>query len=137
MSYATQSDIEDLFGPANVAAWSRFEFPPPSGSTDTARVDTALAHADGEINSVFAGGPYAIPLVCTISKPVVTHWAAVIAGVWLYGNRASTSYIDYPGNRYLALRNAVYLEMDLYKAGVKRLDAVMKFPHASAPTSVD
>jgi hypothetical protein len=136
MSYATQSDIEDLFGPANVAAWSRFESPPPSGATDTDRVATALALADGEINSIFTGGPYAIPLVCSICKPVVTHWAAVIAGVWLYGNRASTSYIDYPGNRYLALRNEVYQEMDLYRAGMKRLDAAMKFPHPTSPAAM-
>ncbi|HSV15241.1 MAG TPA: phage protein Gp36 family protein [Tepidisphaeraceae bacterium] len=132
-TYAQQSDIEDLFGPANVAAWSRFETGTPSGPTDTSRVATALAYADGEINAWFAGGPYALPLVCTLCKPLVTYWAAVIAGVWLYGNRASVSYIDYSGNRYIALRNAVYQDMDAYKAGVKRLDAAMRFPHATAP----
>ena len=133
MPYATQSDLEDLFGPANIAAWSRFETGTPTGATDTARVATALAYADSEINAAFTGGPYALPLVCTICKPVVSHWAAVIAGVWLYGSRASLSYVDYTGNRYNALRNAVYQDMHAYKAGVKRLDAMLRFPHATAP----
>src|SRR4051812_13279135 len=94
-TYATQSDIEDLFGPANVAAWSRFENPPPGGAADAARIAAALAHADAQINAFFTGGPYALPLVCSTCRPVVTHWAAVIAGVWLYGSRASVSYVDY------------------------------------------
>jgi hypothetical protein len=134
MSYATQSDLEDLFGPANIAAWSLFETGTPSGPADAARIATALAHADAEINAQFAGGPYAVPLVvAATSRPVVTCWAAVIAGVWLYGSRASISYVDYSGNRYLALRNRVYQDMDSYRAGVKRLDAAMRFPHATAP----
>ena len=106
-AYAQQSDIEDLFGPSNIAAWSRFDTGAPTGPTDTVRVAAALAHADAQINAEFASGPYAVPLVCTICKPVVTNWAAVIAGVWLYGNRTTTSYIDYAGNRYLAMRNVV------------------------------
>jgi hypothetical protein len=133
-NYATQSDIEDIFGPENVAAWSRYESPPPTGSTDTTRVASALALADAEINAHFTGGPYALPLVCAVCQPVVTYWAAVLAGVWLYGSRAGTSYIDYAGNRYLALRNAVYQDMDAYKAGVKRLDAAQRFPHPTAPS---
>lgn len=136
MAYATQSDIENIFGPANVAAWSRFDTGAPTGATDTARVAAALVHADGEINAFFIGGPYALPLVCQLSKPLVTHWAAVIAGVWLYGSRATSSYIDYAGTRYQAMRLAVYQDMDAYKAGAKRLDAAQKFPQATAPSGV-
>jgi phage gp36-like protein len=135
MSYAQQSDIEDIFGPSNVAAWSRFDPAAPSGPADTTRIATALAYADGEINTFFSGGPYALPLVCATSQPTVVNWAAVIAGVWLYGNRVTASYVDYAGNRYIALRNAVYQEMDYYKAGVKRLDAVLRFPHPTGPAS--
>ena len=100
------------------------------------RIANALAFADGEINSFFADGPYIIPLVCTISQPVLSYWAGIIAGVWLYGSRVSTSYIDYAGNRYLALRAAVYADMQLYKSGVKRLDAALRYPHATSPTAV-
>ena len=135
-TYATQSDIENIFGPENVAAWSRYESAPPTGATDATRVAAALAQADAEIDGQFIGGPYGLPLVCGMCKPIVTHWAAVLAGVWLYGSRATTSYIDYAGNRYLALRHAVYQDMDAYKAGVKRLDAVQRFPHSTAPSEV-
>jgi phage gp36-like protein len=133
MSYATQQDIEAIFGPDNVAAWSLYESGSPTGSADATRVAAALTHADAEINGLFIGGPYALPLVCATMQPVVVNWAATIAGVWLYGSRATASYIDYAGNRYIALRNNVYAAMDLYKAGVKRLDAAPRFPHPTAP----
>jgi len=136
MSYAQQSDIENIFSPANVAAWSLYETGTPTGSADPAVVANALAFADSEINSFFADGPYVLPLACSISQATVVYWAAVIAGIWLYGSRATVSYIDYAGNRYIALKAAVYADMQLYKSGVKRLDAPLRFPHATAPTAV-
>jgi phage gp36-like protein len=136
MSYAQQSDIENIFSPANVAAWSLYETGTPTGSADPTVVANALAFADSEINSFFADGPYVLPLACSISQATVVYWAAVIAGIWLYGSRATVSYIDYAGNRYIALKAAVYADMQLYKSGVKRLDAPLRFPHATAPTAV-
>jgi hypothetical protein len=136
MSYAQQSDIESIYGPANVAAWTLYESGTPDGSADATRIAAALAYADGEINGFFAEGPYVIPLVCTINQPQLAYWAGVIAGLYLYGSRVDTAYIDYAGNRFLALRTAVYADMQLYKAGVKRLDAPLRFPHATAPTAV-
>ena len=55
--------------------------------------------------------------------------------MWLYGSRTSVSYIDYAGNRYLAMKSMVYADMQLYKAGVKRLDAALRFPHSTAPVA--
>jgi phage gp36-like protein len=133
MSYAQQSDIEDIFGPPNVAAWSRFDTGAPTGAADPDRIATALAYADSEIDSFFAGGPYLVPLTPTTDASTVTYWAAVIAGVWLYGSRATVSYVDYAGNRYLAQKAAVYADMQLYKAGVKRLCATLRFPHPTGP----
>ncbi len=77
-----------------------------------------------------------LPLVCNVNQAAVAYWAGVIAGVWLYGSRVSSSYIDYAGNRFLALQSAVYADMQLYKSGVKRLDAAPRYPHATAPTAV-
>jgi hypothetical protein len=136
MSYAQQSDIENIFSPANVATWSLYETGTPDGSADPVRIASALAYADAEINAFFTDGPYVVPLTCSITQPTVAYWAGVIAGVWLYGSRASVSYIDYAGNRYLALKAAVYADMQLYKAGVKRLDAPLRFPHATSPSAV-
>jgi hypothetical protein len=136
MPYANQSDIENTFGPSNVAAWSLYETGTPDGPADSARITAALAFADSEINSFFADGPYVTPLVCSTSAATLACWAGVIAGVWLYGSRTSVSYIDYAGNRYLALREMVYADMQLYKAGVKRLDAALKYPHATSPSAM-
>ena len=137
MSYAQQSDIEAVFGPANVAAWTLFETGAPGGAADPSRVEAALAYADGEVDAFFAAGPYAVPLVATTDvQPILAYWAGVIAGCWLYGSRAGVSYVDYAGNRFLALKAAVYADMQLYKAGVKRLAAVTRLPHATGPTAV-
>ncbi len=134
-TYAAQSDIEDVFGPDNVAAWSLFETDTPSGPANTTRIATALAQADGQINAYFIGGPYQVPLVCVTCKPVVTYWAAVIAGIWLYGSRMTDAATDFPGNRYIVLRQAVFANMDLYKSGMKRLDAPLRYPHPTAPAA--
>jgi hypothetical protein len=133
MSYAAQSDIEDIFSPANVAAWSLFETGTPSGAANPARITTALAVADAAIDGRFADGPYVLPLSCATMQPTVIRWAATLAGIWLYGSRMTTSYVDYVGNRYLALETAVNQEMDLYRAGVLRLDAAARFAHPTAP----
>ena len=137
MSYAQQTDVEAVFGPASVAAWTLFEAGDPDGPADPGRVLAALAYADGEVDAFFAAGPYAVPLAAAPwVQPVVAYWAAVIAGCWLYGSRAGVSYVDYAGNRFLALKAAVYADMQLYKAGVKRLDAASRFTHATGPTAV-
>ena len=140
MSYAAQSDIEAVFGPAEVAAWT---FYLQAGGTGTAapadpgRITAALAYADAEVDGAFAGGPYAVPLQASAAAArTVAQWAAVIAGCYLYGSRASVSYVDYAGNRYLALRASVYADMHKVRAGVKRLDAARRFPQPSGPSGV-
>ena len=135
MSYAQQSDIEDIFGPVNVAAWSLFETGSPTGTATASRIATALTVADAVINGAFEGGPYALPLACITMQSTVVRWAATIAGIWLYGSRMTTSYVDYAGNRYLALRTAIDQEMALYRSGVFRLDAPGRFPQPTAPTA--
>ena len=138
MSYAQQSDVEAIFGPANVAGWSVYEASgaTPDGPANPYRVAAALDYADAEVNAFFAGGPYAVPLsVASAARPTVAYWAAVIAGCWLSGCRAAASYVDFAGDRYLAVKAAVYADMQLYKAGVKRLDAARRTqPTAPTPT---
>ncbi len=136
MSYAQPTDIDAVFGPADVAAWTQYA-DAADGPADPDRVAAALAYADGEVDAFFAAGPYAVPLTPSADvRATVAYWAAVIAGCWLYGSRAGVSYVDYAGNRYLALKAAVYADMQLYKAGVKRLPAAPRFAHPTGPTAV-
>ncbi len=138
MSYAAQSDIEAVFGVAEVAAWTFYL--QPGGTTapaDPGRVAAALAYADAEVDGAFAGGPYAVPLQASAAAaPTVAQWAAVIAGCYLYGSRATVSYVDYAGSRFLALRATVYADMHKYRAGVKRLAATPRVPQPTAPGGV-
>ena len=138
MSYAIQSDIEAVFGPAAVAAWTFYVEPGGTvAAADPTRVAAALAYADAEVDGAFAGGPYAVPLQATAAAaPTVAQWAAVIAGCYLYGSRATVSYVDYAGGRFVALRAAVYADMHKYRAGVKRLAAALRVPQPSSPGGV-
>ena len=90
MPYCQQSDIEAVFGPANVAKWADLD---NSGDADAiaARIAAAIAWATCEIEDRLRGGPYVIPLVGATVYPAlpvtVVDMAANFAGVWLYENR--------------------------------------------------
>ena len=125
-----KSDIEAVFGPDNVAAWTLYESSAPTGPADAGRVADRPGvrrrrggrvlrrrAVRGAADRVGGG------------RPVVAYWRtgpAVLAGCYLYGSRAGVSYVDYAGNRFLALKAAVYADMQLYKAGIKRLDATAR-----------
>src|SRR4051794_19615889 len=86
-TYATQQDLEDLFGVDNLARWSQLDN--DTDTADASRITRALQAADADINIFFRGGPYATPLIATNARPTLTHWAAAIAGAWLYDARGN------------------------------------------------
>lgn len=86
MSYCTTSDLQRLFGAANVTAWSDLS---GSGEMDADRIDAAIAYADAYLNDRFGGSRYAVPLVGSGGALVqVVDLAARLAGAWLYESRA-------------------------------------------------
>ena len=143
--YATQTDVEDLFGRTNVTRWSQLD--PMLATVDTPRIARALAYADDQINSEFRGGPYEVPLSCGGSLPTVRYWAAVLAGVWLFTSAdplivtTTTNVAGVVGTVTTAQANKlvsdVQTDMRLYKAGVRVLDAYrVDTRAATAPTIV-
>jgi hypothetical protein len=84
--YATQLDLESLFGRTTIAGWSQFD---GSAVADVARIQRALDCADAAIDDFFRDGPYSIPLAATASKATITNWAATLAGAWLYRSRSA------------------------------------------------
>ncbi len=139
--YATEKDIEDVFGGANVLAWAAID---AFGGLDIPRIQRALDYADAAIDDYFRDGPYATPLSLGVSRSTVANWAATIAGVRLYRSRtsagtttaavtasvtltagasfsASTSPSAEP---YAALLADVKSQMARCKAATMRLDAV-------------
>lgn len=115
MSYSAQSDLENLFGTANVAAWSNLE-----GGTDadTDRIAAAIAWADAYIDDRFRPcGIYSLPFSGT--SPIVTNWSASLAGIWLFQSRPTGG--GDAGASYADKREQVEREIDLYIIGGRRL----------------
>jgi phage gp36-like protein len=136
--YATQGDIEDRFGVPNVAAWSQTTGAVDASGlplADVGRIQRALDASDAEIDSALRDGPYLVPLSLSGDWQVVINWSATLAGVWLYQTRGLRDDTR-DGNKYTAMRVAILSEIQLYKSGVKRLDAVRRWPTTTAPMGV-
>lgn len=123
--YAEQSDIENVFGEANVAKWSQLD--PDETTADTDRIEVGLVTAAAAIDDRFREGRYAVPLVGTSgSTPaVVRDWCAKLAGAWLYSSRLSRDGDNPETDRVAALAASVHAEIDFYLAGQRRLPCVL------------
>jgi phage gp36-like protein len=132
--YAAQSDIESQFGIDNVRVWSQLDNTQPTA--DVTRIQQALDFADGKIISAFINfGNYVTPLAPLGSDAVlVTRWAAIIAGAWLYQSRGLRDD-DSQGDHVGRLRSQVESEMLRYR-GNEKLNAARRWPVATAPIGV-
>jgi hypothetical protein len=137
--YASQADVEDVFGVANVAQWSSQD--DSAQVADGQRLQRALDYADAAIDDFFRGGPYAVPLAPSASAATVRRWAAVLAGTWLYQSRVSatgagaSASLSLPAGAsfsaavsssspYASIVTDVYSEMAAVKAGVIQIDSM-------------
>jgi phage gp36-like protein len=118
MSYITQTDIENLFGIENVARWSQLDN--SSTLADEGRISAAIEWAGAEVDMAFADGPYELPL--SPADAVVKHWAAVLAGAWLYSARGQADD-DPQGTKLRESTAEVRREMALCRSGAKTLSA--------------
>jgi hypothetical protein len=127
--YAAQSDVESQFGTNNVAAWSQLDN--TVTTADVSRIQQALDYADGGIINTFANfGNYVTPLVpLGTDVALVTRWAAVIAGAWLYQSRGMRDG-DSEGDHVAQLLKNVEGEMLRYR-GNEKLNAARRWPAAT------
>lgn len=115
--YATQSDIEDIFGKDNVAIWSNLD-----GETgaDTTRIARAITYAEENVENRFRSGKYALPF--NPIPAVVVHWVATLAGLWLFENRP-----DYKNAKedevkgFKDMRDALEVDIEAYVSGQRQL----------------
>lgn len=84
MTYATQTDLEDAFGAAEILQLADRD---QDGVIDDGVVAAALARADSVIDG-YLGGRYALPLA-TPYPPVIVATACDLARYWLYDNAAT------------------------------------------------
>jgi phage gp36-like protein len=129
--YAAQSDLESQFGIDNIRVWSQLDN--AAAAADVSRIQQSLNYADARIISVFANfGNYVTPLApIGADIALVTRWAAIIAGAWLYQSRGLRDD-DPQGDHIAQLQNHVEAEMLRYRSGEK-LNAARRWPAATAP----
>jgi phage gp36-like protein len=130
--YAQQSDVESQFGVNNVRIWSQLDN--TQTVADVSRIQQALNFADAKIISTFANyGNYVTPLApLGTDAAMVTRWAAVISGAWLYQSRGLRDN-DSEGDHVARLAAAVEAEMLRYRSAEK-LNAARRWPTSTAPT---
>ena len=85
MAYITRSDIEDVFGPSNVAAWSSLE---NDQYADADRITTAITWAEAELNRRLRLMGYSTPVPSSsVDYATVQQIAIRFAAEHLYGPR--------------------------------------------------
>ena len=86
MAYATQANVEAIFGASNVNKWANIE-QDGVAATITARIVLALENADSTINDYLRDSRYTIPFTSSPLPLSLVDTAARLAGIWLYESR--------------------------------------------------
>lgn len=137
MSYCTRSDIEDLFGPLNVAKWADLDNSQVAAAI-AARIERAIAVATARIDDRLRGGPYVLPI--SGSPATLVNLCAQLAGVWLYESRGAQDFSPETGLPVHRLRwHVEQAEKTLREilSGVVRLDAAETRKGTTAPMVVN
>lgn len=136
MPYATQTDVENIFGASAVSKWADRD-----GDGDSvkkaARIAASLAFADNFINDFLRGGPVSIPITTTPTPGTIVDVAARLAGVWLYEGRGIEDIdpnLSQPFHRLAMHRRDAHSALRAIKAGALRIGATS--PARSVPEVV-
>ena len=90
--YAERSDIELIFGKANVAKWADVDNEENLNDIE-GRINWSLESSHNEINSRLLGGPYTIPFITPYPQPIVVQCARM-SGIMLYDSRGITDFSE-------------------------------------------
>jgi len=136
MSYATRSDLNEVFGKPNVDKWADLDNDGVS-ATITARITKALAVADDEVNNRLRNGLYALPIVLSEggTPVVIVDAAAKIAGCWLYTSRGLADTGDGEKSNPEKLRDEARDALAEIRGGNLILDA--ELAHSVVPEAFD
>lgn len=97
--YCTRSDLELVFGVANVTKWADLDNN-GDGTFITNRITTMIALANEMTNDALRAGAYAVPVASPIPHALSYH-TACLAGVLLYESRGEADTEDENGNHRL------------------------------------
>ena len=126
MSYAIQTDIENVFGVQNVAQWSNLDNVSPGA--DTGRITVALNLAEEYVNNRLRNSIYVVPLqirgnAAGATMYMITDMVARWAGCWLYesrgmaDNQSDSGELDPTGNSISRHRRYVDRMLDQIRNG--------------------
>jgi len=120
-TYIETSDLNNVFGTINIAAWSDLT----GGRTaDTTRIAAAIAWAEQKVENRFRRSRYEVPFakVDGAYDLALKHWMAILAGDWLYQSRNIRRGAD-DTDRTSALIEQVESEISEVLGGQSVLDA--------------
>lgn len=136
MAYITTQDIYNVFGEANVIAWSDLS----GGRTlDEDRVTAAINWASKYVENRFRRSRYTIPFTIGSDGSYdyqLTSWVATLAGDWLYKARSSRRGQEQEDRTSRQVKD-VKTEMAQVLGGQLELDAGMvSTPTPSGPIAI-
>ena len=134
-TYINKANVEAIFGTDNVAEWSNLDN--DDAQANEARVDDAIAFAEGFIDDRFRDGKYAVPLVgnSTNALQTIKNVAVQLAGWWLYrarGLRDSETEDD----KMTTHQEEANTIIDGFLSGRMKLNAVLTDSQPTAPVVV-
>lgn len=137
MSYCTRSDIEALFGKANVAKWADVDNDQDADAIGD-RIDQAIAVATARIDDRLRNGPYTLPIAG--SPATLTNLAVQLAGVWLYESRGVQDFspdTGFPVHRLRWHSEQAEKTLNDLLSGKLRLNATLVGNGTTAPIVVN
>jgi len=128
MAYSAKANVEQLYGPDNVASWADLDNDEDVDKI-AARIAAAILYADAEIDDILRGGPYALPLANSESTTPtsVVGLSATLAGVWLYERRGVEDFDEESGRPYHRLawaKKDAYDKLKEILSNKRKIDAV-------------
>ncbi len=125
-TYATQAQVESIFGTDNIATWLDMD---NDGSEDTGRMTRSIAVASEMIDDVIRCTAYVVPLANASAaiSPTISDLAATLAGLWLYESRGSQDFhpqTGVPNHRLAWKRTYADQTLELIRTGARKIDAL-------------
>ena len=123
-TYATRSDVENIFGIPNVATWALLSTNDPNSTAGLAEVAARIALEiqvqTAEIDDHLREGGFTLPLVVNESTISVVRLCATLVGVALYENRGTIDYNHETGrveHRYQFKKDWANKRLDEIRSG--------------------
>jgi hypothetical protein len=141
-AYASTDDLNNRWGPNNIAAWSDLDGDDSPPIYNDARTQDGFNTTDAYIQGRFIDyGNYAYPLQ-PLGSDIwrVKEWSRTLCGEWLYFNRGLRAVTkgddaDMTGNAIKNAGDQVRREIEEYRAR-ERLNAARRWPTSTCPVSV-